>query len=67
MAAYPKFIYLCESAFIPASASQESTIILPAGTNITIRNPSIIIKDDIPKRLGGKDLSRKQINKLRYG
>ena len=46
-----------------------TSITLPATPTIDLSMISwkIQVDDKIPKRLGGKDMSMKEINKLRYG
>lgn len=56
---------------VPASpcTTDVTSITLPATPTIDLSMISckIQVDDKIPKRLGGKDMSMKEINKLRYG
>ena len=60
-----------EATYFPEATASSSNFVclLPASGAIRIEGIpfKIKIKDDIPKRLGGKELTMKQINKLRYG
>lgn len=57
--------------FLSASPTNSVTINLSNSPTIDLRYVPIKIcgieDDKIPKRLGGKDMSMKDINKLRYG
>lgn len=57
----------CSLANIPASPSTTGTVTLPVTGSISFQYIPIRIINETPKRLGGKDMTMKDINRLRYG